>query len=141
MLFFTFLYAMWYYFFKSDSVYVSAVNRYYTNSKRAVLDQKTAFSWLCLDSDPVVSSFLCACLCRSGRSVMALSWSEEFSPGKQKQMLPPSGLGKVCCCFLLSSATAGQCWGFLMISPCWLTPKAMGLELRWFLHFSHVSFI
>lgn len=65
---------------------------------------------------------------------MALSWSEELLPGKQQQqMCHLSDSGKVCFCFLLSSATAGRCWGCLMISPCWRTPTAMDLVLRWFI--------
>lgn len=76
---------------------------------------------------PGVSSF---CPPRSGRSAMALSWSEELSPGSQTPMCPCTSWGKACCCSLLSSATAEPFWGCLTIFPCWPTPTAMGLELR-----------
>lgn len=83
-----------------------------------LLSSKTSFS-------------LFVCLFRSGQFVLVPSSLEEFFPVKQRQMPRQTSSGKVCCCSLLSWVSAGRCWGCLMISPCWLTPTATGLEPRW----------
>lgn len=88
------------------------------------------FSCLSLSFTLISSLFsLFVCISRSGRPVMALSWLAEFSPGSQMLMCLCSSWGRVCCCFLLSLATAELFWDCLTTCLCWPTPTAMELEL------------